>query len=44
MLIDLSQEVITQIMSALRYSGLEFTKNKEVYDKLEKYIDDEDMF
>lgn len=26
MLIDLSQEDITQIMSALRYSGLEFTK------------------
>lgn len=34
MLIDLNGEEIDQILSALRLSGLEFTKNKQVYDKL----------
>ncbi len=34
MLIDLNGNEIDTILSALRLSGLEFTKNKQVYDKL----------
>jgi hypothetical protein len=44
MLVDLTFDEIDQIKTALRDSGLEFTKNKQVYYKLTRFVDDADMY
>ena len=38
MLVDLTFDEIDQIKTALRDSGLEFTGNKKVYDKLTNFF------